>query len=112
MLCDTDRWRCQPALFGSASARRGQREGLDEAGEETLETEDRALLRHVEAGDAESFFNGIAKDENARNVCGLAPIYVTLRLGGGGGELVQYGQGRIDPDTGSVVSFAAVAFES
>ncbi len=90
----------------------GQREGLDQAGEEAMETADRALLRHVEDGDAESFFDGIARDENARNVCGLAPIYVTLRLGGGGGELVQYGQGRIDPDTGSVVSFAALAFES
>ena len=90
----------------------GQREGLDADGEKALETADRALLRHVEEGDAESFFSGIAKDENARNVCGLAPVYVTLRLGGGGGKLVRYGQGRIDPDTGSVVSYAAVAFEN
>ena len=51
-------------------------------------------------------------DRNARNVCGVAPVYVTLRLGTGSGpgELVRYGQGRIDPESGSVVSYAAVAF--
>ena len=52
----------------------------------------------------------MARDENARNVCGVAPIYVTLKLGEGTGRLLRYGQGRIDPETGSVVSYAAVAF--
>lgn len=87
-----------------------QPEGLDEAGERRLEEEDRGLLRHVEAGDAEGFFSAIASDGNARNVCGVAPVYVALRLGEGSGELLRYGQGRIHPESGSVVSFAALAF--
>jgi len=87
-----------------------QPEGLDEAGEQRLEEADRRLLDHVEAGDAEGFFSAIAEDCNARNVCGVSPVYVALRLGEGRGELLRYGQGRIHPESGSVVSFAALAF--
>jgi predicted class III extradiol MEMO1 family dioxygenase len=85
-------------------------EGLDEAGERRLEAQDRDILTRVAAGDAEGFFGAVAADGNARNVCGLAPVYLTLRLGEGTGELLRYGQGRIHPESGSVVSFAAVAF--
>ncbi len=88
-----------------------QPQGLDEAGERRLEEADKGLLGHVEAGDAEGFFSAIASDGNARNVCGVAPVYVALRLGEGSGDLLRYGQGRIDPESGSVVSFAAVAFQ-
>lgn len=87
-----------------------QPEGLDKAGERRLEEADRGLLCHVEAGDAEAFFSAIAEDGNARNVCGVAPVYVALRLGEGRGDLLRYGQGRIHPESGSVVSFAALAF--
>ncbi|MGH7161893.1 MAG: AmmeMemoRadiSam system protein B, partial [Planctomycetota bacterium] len=73
---------------------------------------DGPLLDRMRHGDAEGFFSEIVCDGNARNVCGVAPIYVTLRLGGDGGKLLRYGQGRIDPDTGSVVSYAALAFPS
>ena len=61
-------------------------------------------------GDAESWFSRVADGGNPRHVCGLAPVYLTLRLGDGQGELLEYGQGRIHPETGSVVSYAAVAF--
>ncbi len=85
-------------------------EGLDEAAERRLEEYDKGILGHVEAGDAEAFFAAIAEDGNARNVCGVSPIYVALRLGEGKGDLLRYGQGRIHPESGSVVSFAALAF--
>ena len=85
-------------------------EGLDEEGEKRMEEDDREVLRHVEAGDAEEFYRAVAADGNARNICGLAPVYVTLRLGAGEGDLLRYGQGRIHPKSGSVVSFAALAF--
>ncbi|MDH3592100.1 MAG: AmmeMemoRadiSam system protein B [Planctomycetota bacterium] len=86
--------------------------GLDDAGEAQLERDDRALLEHVAAGRAEDFFAAVAADENARNVCGTAPVYVALRLGEGPGELVRYGQGRIHPESGSVVSFATMTFST
>jgi len=91
-------------------------QGLDEAVERALEKADRALLEPVLAGDADAFFSAVAADGNARNVCGVAPIYLTLRLGetdGAGaaaGELLSYDQGRIHPESGSVVSYAAVAY--
>jgi len=85
-------------------------EGLDEAGERNLEEIDREVLEHVRAGRAEEFFRSVAADGNARNICGLAPVYVTLRLAKTQGDLLRYGQGRIHPESGSVVSFAALAF--
>jgi AmmeMemoRadiSam system protein B len=84
--------------------------GLDGAGEARLEERDRAALAHVEAGDAESFYQAVAADHNASHICGVAPVYLTLRVGEGRGELLRYGQGRIHPESGSVVSFAALAF--
>lgn len=89
--------------------RYGHEAGLDEAGERRMEAEDARILERTAAGDAEGFLAEVARDGNARNVCGVAPIWVTLALGGGEGRLLRYGQGRIDP--GSVVSFAAVAFD-
>ncbi|NJN14308.1 MAG: AmmeMemoRadiSam system protein B, partial [Planctomycetes bacterium] len=87
-----------------------QEEGLDTDGEERMAREDRALLEYVTSGDAPAFFRALARDHGERNVCGTGPIYVALRLGEGAGELLRYGQGRIHPQTGSVVSFAALAF--
>ncbi len=91
--------------------RYGHDEGLDEAAEGRLAREDEDVLERMLAGDAEGFFRSVARDENARNVCGVAPIYVTLKVGEGTGRLLRYGQGRIDPESGSVVSYAAMAFE-
>ena len=85
-------------------------EGLDADGERELEAADRALLDAMVGNDAEAFFEAIARDGDARHVCGTAPIYLTLRLGETPGELLRYGQGRIHPESGSVVSYAAVAF--
>lgn len=96
--------------FSHLGPRYGQALGLEPSDEVGLEIEDRDLIEHVEAGDADGFFAALAADGNARNVCGAAPVYVTLRLGDGTGELLRYGQGRIDPGSGSVVSFAALAF--
>jgi len=90
--------------------RYGHPDPLDEAAERELEAQDRALLAHVASGDAEAFFAHGSADGNARHVDGLGAVYVLLRLREGEGELLRYGQGRIDPETGSVVSFAALAF--
>lgn len=85
-------------------------EGLDEEGERGLAEADRELLDAMAANDAEAFFAAVARDGDARHVCGTAPIYLTLRLGETEGYVLKYGQGRIHPESGSVVSYAAVAF--
>ena len=87
-----------------------QPEGLDADGERRMAEEDEVLLDHVAANSAEEFFAAVAADGNGRNVCGLAATYLALRLGEGPGERLRYGQGRIHPESGSVVSFAAGAF--
>jgi len=90
--------------------RYGDREGLDREAERSMEGGDTELLDLMDANDAAGFFRAVARDGNARNVCGLAPVYLTLRLGSEGGRRLRYGQGRIDPATRSVVSYAAVAY--
>jgi MEMO1 family protein len=74
-----------------------------------LEQEDRAMLEPVAAGDAQAFFESVARDGDRRRICGLSPIYALLRtLGDSVGNVRRYGQWH-DPD--GVVSFASVVFE-
>ncbi len=40
---------------------------------------DEQLLHHMRNGDGEGFFSAIRQVQDANNVCGLAPIYLTLR---------------------------------
>jgi hypothetical protein len=74
-----------------------------------LERADRRTLGFVEKNDADGFFADIAQDENARNVCGVAPIYVTLKaLEGADVKLLRYEQ-WCEEDGASCVSFASCA---
>jgi AmmeMemoRadiSam system protein B len=71
-----------------------------------LEREDRAMLATVEAGDATAFFESAARDDDRRRVCGLSPIYATLKvLGRSAGSLRRYDQW---PDPQGTVTFASV----
>ncbi len=76
---------------------------------ERIGREDREMLGAVEAGDAEAFFESVARDDDRRRICGLSPIYMLLRtLGGRRGTLRQYGQW---PDPQGVVTFASLVFQ-
>ena len=69
---------------------------------------DRAMLETVTAGDADAFFADVARDGDARRVCGLSPIWTLLRATGGApGVLRHYAQ---TPDPQCVVTFASVVF--
>ena len=71
---------------------------------------DRAMLEAVEAGDAEAFFESVARDGDRRRICGLSPIYALLRaLGSTRGALRRYAQW---PDPQGVVTFASVVFDA
>ena len=88
----------------------GDPEPVSPADLATLGDEDRAMLEAVEAGDAEAFFDGVARDGDRRRICGLSPIYALLRaLGGARGTLRRYGQW---PDPQGVVTFASVVFDA
>jgi MEMO1 family protein len=73
-----------------------------------VEHDDRAMLDAVVAGDSAAFYDSIARDGDARRICGLSPIYTFLRaLPGARGELLRYSQW---PDPQGTVSFCAAAF--
>ena len=72
-----------------------------------LEEADGKSLQAVCRGDAEEFYWSVAEDGDARNVCGLAPIYTMLRvLGDCEGEVLRYSQW---PDPNGTVTFSSVA---
>jgi AmmeMemoRadiSam system protein B len=74
-----------------------------------LRGEDEAVLAPVLAGDAEGFFGAVAAMGDRNNVCGLSPVYLALRLlGGGRGELLGYEQCPADERETSLVSVGGV----
>jgi len=79
---------------------------------EALETADTHLLSAIVAGDAEGFFGQLREVHDCNRICGLPPIYLTLRfLERSRGEVVGYDQCPADPQYGSFVSIAGVLLE-
>jgi MEMO1 family protein len=78
---------------------------------EKLAATDRRSLALAAAGDASELWKDVTKDLETRRVCGLGPIYSTLRTMQAGlhGKLLHYEQTR-DAEDGSIVSHAAMAF--
>jgi len=69
-------------------------------------------LEHSEKLDAEGFYRSIEEEKDRRRICGLSPIYSLLStVDAQRGKILDYDQ-ALEPDTGSVVSFASVAFYS
>ncbi len=77
----------------------------------TLEHADRVSLELAAENAHRDFFFHVQGDLDSRRVCGLGPIYALLRAlpEGCKGRLEHYEQ-TIDPQEGSIVSHAAMAF--
>ncbi len=76
-----------------------------------LQAADDELLAQICAGDAEGFFATLKRDGNRRNVCGLPPIYLALRLlSPVQGELIAYDRCPADQQGTSFVSVCGVVF--
>jgi AmmeMemoRadiSam system protein B len=54
-------------------------EPLTAHGRAQVNAADEQLLHHMRNGDSEAFFSAIRQVQDANNVCGLAPIYLTMR---------------------------------
>jgi len=90
--------------FGGAS--------LDGAARRALRTSDDTLIAAMCAGDAGQFFDAIRQVQNANNVCGVAPIYLTLRLlGQSQGERAGYAVCPADAANTSVVTVTGMMFK-
>jgi len=85
---------------------------VDLVGRARLAAADDALIETICAGDAEAFFHQIQAEEDRRNVCGLAPIYLTLRmLGETSGERAGYERCPADQNDTSWVSVCGVVLK-
>jgi AmmeMemoRadiSam system protein B len=86
----------------------GDAEPNTEASLAVVERDDRAMLDAVVAGSAAGFYESVARDGDARRICGLSPIYTFLRaLPGAEGRILRYSQW---PDSEGAVTFCAAAF--
>ena len=93
--------------FAHVGPQFGDETPVDEARLEELAQADEKSLEAVCSGDAEAFYWSVAEDGDARNVCGLAPIYTMLRvLDGCEGEVLRYSQW---PDPNGTVTFSSVS---
>jgi AmmeMemoRadiSam system protein B len=90
----------------------GDPEPFDAAARDNLASKDRLLLSSIESGDAAGFFAQLRAEQDERRICGLPPIYLTLRLlESSRGQVVGYDQCPADAAGGSFVSIAGVLLE-
>src|SRR5262249_27797354 len=97
--------------FAHVGKKFGDSFAVDETVAERVKREDMDLIQNIARGDAAGFYADIAKDRDARKICGLAPMYTQLELlRGRGGRLLKYGI-AMEPQTESCVSFASIAID-
>ena len=79
-----------------------------------LKSADESSLDAICRGDSERFLEGIRTEKDRRRICGLTPIYLTLRTLGDGvsGRVTAYDQCPADPIGGSLVSIAGVIWQN
>jgi hypothetical protein len=83
--------------------------GVDFVGRAQLRNADERLLSAMYAGDATAFFHMLREEGDRRHVCGLPPIYLTLRLlESASGEPSGYALCPADAQGTSFVSIAGV----
>jgi MEMO1 family protein len=83
----------------------GDPRGVDFIGQAQLRKADAELLETVYRGDATAFFEEIKLEGDRRNICGLPPIYLMLRLlGSSTGEPAGYDVCPADPQGISFVT--------
>jgi len=82
---------------------------VDLVGRARLTTADQQLMAAICVGDAEAFFQRVKEEQDRRRICGLPPIYLTLRyLDGATGEASGYMQCPADQRGTSLVSICGV----
>jgi AmmeMemoRadiSam system protein B len=101
-------------IAGADMAHVGLKFGDDEPVNDTtlgrIRERDLLSLSFGERMDSEGFYRSVEEEKDWRKVCGLSPIYATLAtIDAGRGKLLDYGQ-ALEPDTGSVVSYASMGF--
>lgn len=85
---------------------------LDEVAKAALTVEDDGVIERICAGDADGFYSVIQRVEDRHNVCGLSPVYLTLKLlENAEGERMAYAVCPADDNNTSVVTVCGVVLE-
>ncbi len=88
----------------------GDRHPMGEAERSELSNADGELMALIAAGDAEGAFQRVQEDGDRWRICGIAPIYLALRLlGDTRGEITGYAQCPADHEGASFVSICGIA---
>lgn len=101
-------------IAGADLAHVGQKFGdpwpVNESTLRWIKERDLLSLSYTEQINADGFYRSIEEEKDRRKICGLSPIYSLLStIDAKNGKLIDYDQ-ALEPDTGSVVSFASVGF--
>jgi AmmeMemoRadiSam system protein B len=89
----------------------GDSDPVDRSFAARVERRDAEMLERICQGDSEGFYRQVMADQDARRICGLAPIYYLLAmLGPAEGRLLRYSQWIDERGAGSV-TYAGVIFE-
>lgn len=88
---------------------------VDAARQDQIRETDTEILETILKTDSKAFWQSILKTFNENKICGVAPIYCTLRLlellgRANGGQLLSYEQ-TVDEETRSCVSFASIVMK-
>jgi AmmeMemoRadiSam system protein B len=84
---------------------------IDFVGRARLTAADQQLMVTICTGDAEAVFQGVKEEQDRRRICGLPPIYLTLRyLDGAKGQVSGYMQCPADQRSTSLVSICGIVF--
>jgi len=97
--------------FAHVGRKFGDPFGVEDGTAERVRREDLALIEKIKLGDPGVFFNDIARDRDARKICGLAPMYTQLALLRGHRARMLHYDIALEPQTDSLVSFASLAIE-
>jgi AmmeMemoRadiSam system protein B len=90
----------------------GDSRGLGQGDRRDIADKDARLLTAICDGDPSGFFGQLRDEQDRRRICGLPPIYLSLRqLERTRGRVVDYDQCPADPEGGSLVSIAGVLLE-
>jgi AmmeMemoRadiSam system protein B len=88
---------------------------LDMTTRERVRRADDELIERMQAGDSDGFYQAIRRVENGNNVCGVSPIYLTMRLVEGDrqpltGQPFGYATCPADDNDTSAVTVCGMAF--
>jgi len=88
-------------------------QALDSQGRMALRRADDALIAAMSAGDVDQFYGAIRQVRDANNVCGVAPIYLTMQaINATRGEAVGYATCPADDFDTSVVTIGGMVFRN